>query len=304
MAGKGNPDGLRSAAEQKKNKALEQTNLAISQMVKSGKKINFHTVAQTAGVSVAYLYKHDTLKQRINQLRKQQSNIKDLPQNKSATDDSKKAIITALKERIKKQDAEIRGLRDHIEVIQGIAMQVTDTHRLNEALQIENSKLREQLSECQAQQAHNVKHQLDNPKVICLENRQSISISDRIKSDLSSLGIRLNATLTKKILAAPEQTVISAIESLKAAIASSGPVKNKAGFLVRAIEEAWVPHENDQELSELDTFNEWYDLAKKRGVALASQRGKDGIEIYTNGEKWVSFQEMLNLYPVETLLSK
>ena len=39
----GNPDGLPSAAEQKQNDALERTDKAISQMVKQGKKINFHT---------------------------------------------------------------------------------------------------------------------------------------------------------------------------------------------------------------------------------------------------------------------
>lgn len=51
----GNPDGLRSAAEQKKNDALERTDKAISQMVKQSKKINFHTVVEAAGVSVVYL---------------------------------------------------------------------------------------------------------------------------------------------------------------------------------------------------------------------------------------------------------
>ena len=122
----GNPDGLRNAAEQKKNDALERTDKAISQMVKEGKKINFHTVAEAAGLSVAYLYKYDSIKQRIDQLRKQQSPIKGLVQKPGASEDSRTAIITTFKERIKKQELEIKGLRDHIEVTQGIAMQVPD----------------------------------------------------------------------------------------------------------------------------------------------------------------------------------
>ncbi len=103
----GNPDGLRSAAEQKKNDALERTDKAISQMVKQGKKINFHTVAEAAGVSVAYLYKYDSIKQRIDQLRKQQSPIKGLVQKQGASEASKVAIIATFKERIKKA-----GIRD------------------------------------------------------------------------------------------------------------------------------------------------------------------------------------------------
>jgi len=35
-----------------KKQALERTDKAISQMVKEAKKINFHTVAEAAGVSV------------------------------------------------------------------------------------------------------------------------------------------------------------------------------------------------------------------------------------------------------------
>jgi len=88
----GNPDGLR--VPQKKKQALERTDKAISQMVKERKST--FTVAEAAGVSVAYLYKHDSIKQRIDQLRKQQSPIKGLIQKPSTSDDSKK-IITVLK---------------------------------------------------------------------------------------------------------------------------------------------------------------------------------------------------------------
>jgi len=67
-------------------------------MVKEAKKINFHTVAEAAGVSVAYLYKHDSIKQRIDQLRKQQSLSR--ADTKAEYIRRFQAIITVLKKRI------------------------------------------------------------------------------------------------------------------------------------------------------------------------------------------------------------
>jgi len=113
-------------------------------MVKEAKKINFHTVAEAAGVSVAYLYKHDSIKQRIDQLRKQQSPIKGLIQKPSTSDDSKKPSLQFLKAD-KWSASREQGLRDHIEVIQGIAMQVAEYKQQIEVFKVENSKLKEEL---------------------------------------------------------------------------------------------------------------------------------------------------------------
>ncbi len=245
MPGKGNPEGLRSAAEQKKNEALERTNKAISQMVKEGKKINFQTVAQEAGVSVAYLYKYEELKQRIDQLRKQQSPIKGLPPKQGASDDSRKAIVATLKERIRRVEAENRGLREHIEVIQGIAMQVTDLKQHIEVLKAENAELKKQLEECHSRQPG--VPPTDNPKVTPIEKGKTRGITDRIKDELDRLGIKLNSTLTRIIKAADEQTVLDAIAALEKEIKTT-EVGNPGGFLFRAIKERWVKSDPPQPL--------------------------------------------------------
>ncbi len=67
-------------------------------------------------------------------VRIQQSSIKGLPQKQSASDDSKKTVNTTLKLRIRELEAEVRGLRNHIEVIQGIALQVPDLNQEIESL--------------------------------------------------------------------------------------------------------------------------------------------------------------------------
>jgi chromosome segregation ATPase len=303
MNWKGNPDGLRNAAQQKRNEALERTEKAISLMVKQGKKINFQTVAEAAGVSVAYLYKYDAIKQRIDQLRKQQSSIKALPQKQRVSDDSNKAIMTTLKKRISDLQAEVRGLRDHIEVVEGRAFEVPDLKQQVEGLRTENSKLREQLSHCMTSKSACPRVE-SKSFVTPLSLKKAVCpiISNQLQSELELLGIKVNSTLAKLIEAESEEVVLMAINALKEAKASY-EVLNPSGFLVEAIKKTWMPNEGYERKVELDCFNEWYELARQRGLVLASQAGKNGILVYTKDEKWVSFQKLLIQYPLESFNS-
>jgi chromosome segregation ATPase len=85
-------------------------------------------------------------------LRKQQTPIKGLPPLQTASDDSKRAVITTLKERIRKLEAENRGLRDQIEFSYGRTLyadeQAEKFKREVEALRAENADLKKQLEEC------------------------------------------------------------------------------------------------------------------------------------------------------------
>lgn len=303
MTRKGNPDGLRNAAQQKKNEALERTEKAISLMVKQGQKINFQTVAEAAGVSVAYLYKYDAIKQRIDQLRKQQSSIKALPQKQRASDDSNKAIVTALKKRISDLQAEVRELRNHIEVVEGRAFEVLNLKQQVEGLRTENSKLREQLSHCMTSKSACPRVE-SKSKVTPLSLKKAVYpiISNQLQSELDKLGIKVNSTLAKLIEAEPEEVVLMAINALKEAKASY-EVLNPSGFLVEAIKKTWMPNEGYERKVELDCFNEWYELARQRGLVLASQAGKNGILVYTKDEKWVPFQKLLIQYPLASFNS-
>lgn len=191
-------------------------------------------MAVAAGVSVAYLYKYDAIKQRIDQLRKQQSPIKGLEEKQGASKASKAAIIATFKERIKKQELEIKGLHDHIEVVQGIAMQIPDLKQQIESLKSENSKLREQLNECLV---HSVVQLASTPsadsKIISLDKKranQSQDIEGKIKSELAFLRIKLNTTLTKTIKSASVEIVLSAIEALKEAM-TTGNIERPGGWL-------------------------------------------------------------------------
>jgi integrase len=125
-------------------------------------------------------------------------------------------------------------------------------------------------------------------------------ISSKVKQQLDLVEIKLNPTLTKVIKSAEEQTVLNAIEAFKEAMASSN-IEKPGAWLKKAIEEGWLPNEQIKQKSELDIFKEWYALAQKKKLALASQNTKDGIIVYTNNEQWISFQEMLVKHPLSTL---
>lgn len=303
----GNPDGLRSAAEQKKNDALERTDKAISQMVKQGKKINFHTVAVAAGVSVAYLYKYDAIKQRIDQLRKQQSPIKGIVQKQGSSEASKAAILATFKERIKKQELEIKGLREHIEVTQGIAMQVPELKQQIEILKAENSELRNWLDDYRKQrEVLPISEPPVDNKITSLDKKRTerSDVSDKIKLELTSLGIKLNTTLSKTIKLASVELVLSAIEALKEAMAS-GNIERPGGWLNAAIKDGWKPNEKYIKKGEWASFNEWFNLAKKQGLIIASTKGDDDkLYVFTPDGTRLPFEQMLNLYPLDILRKK
>jgi ABC-type branched-subunit amino acid transport system ATPase component len=87
--------------------------------------VNFKTVAETAGISTAWLYGNEALKQRIMHLRLQQVpavQVK-LPQREQASSASKDAVIAALRQRIKKLEEENHMLKQQMEVANGLLYQ-------------------------------------------------------------------------------------------------------------------------------------------------------------------------------------
>lgn len=297
-----NVDGLRQSAKNRSQETLERTDKAINKLVKKGEKITFQSVAKAAGVSVAYLYKYDEIKQRIDKLRKQQFPIKELPKTQKASENSRSAVVKTLKERIKKLEAENRGLRDHIEVVQGIAMQVTDLKQQIESLEAENLRLKKKLEDSDRIIAPAKLQTVDDLKVSPLSKKRSkrLSINNKIQFELDELGIKINSTLSKLIKSVPEELVLNAIDALKEALTNT-EVRNPSGFLAKAIKNNWIPNEEYVHKAEVNVFNEWYELARKRGLVIASQSSKDGIMIYTNDEQWIPFTEMLTNYPIETI---
>jgi hypothetical protein len=120
-----NIDGLRAHAQEKAVDTARRAEAAIAHLLKEQRPVNFKTVAETAGISTAWLYGNETLKQRIMQLRVQQVpavQVK-IPPREQASSASKEAMIAALRQRIQKLEKENNELKQQVEVLGGLLYQ-------------------------------------------------------------------------------------------------------------------------------------------------------------------------------------
>ncbi len=301
----GNPDILMATAEAKRKDALERTEKAIAELIKSGSNITFKSVAEKAGVSVPYLYKYDELKARIQHLREQQKKqvrkSSRKPQSfQPASDQSKAVLIYNLKEDNKKLREEINQQKKHIEVVQGRLYELS-------AVAQENQKLKQQLerttNELNLTKVELDKYLLSNPtahpKVTPINAKRKINNSinkDELKSKISDLGVRMNAKLYKIIETKSEAEVNDAIKAVEEYIATGKKVNSKAGLFRKALEENWIPNLTDKErkiASVSDEFSEWFKLAKEQGLVQASQGTKEGIIVMEATGEWTPLTVML-----------
>jgi hypothetical protein len=120
-----NVEGLRSHAQRRAAATAQRAEAAITLLIKEQRPINFNTVAQTAGISTAWLYEHEAVKERIIHLRAQQTpktQIK-IPPREQASNASKDAMIAALRQRIQKLEKENNDLKRQVEVAYGLLHQ-------------------------------------------------------------------------------------------------------------------------------------------------------------------------------------
>jgi Family of unknown function (DUF6262) len=120
-----NIEGLRANAKKKAAATEQRAEAAIALLIKEQRPINFQTVAQTAGISTAWLYEHEAIKERIIHLREQQTpkaRIKIAPREQ-ASSASKDAMIAALRQRIQKLEKENSDLKRQVEVANGLLYQ-------------------------------------------------------------------------------------------------------------------------------------------------------------------------------------
>ena len=120
-----NIDGLRTHAQQKAVDTARRAEAAIAHLLKEQRPVNFKTVAETAGISTAWLYGNEALKQRIMHLRARQVPVVQvkIPPREQASSASKDAMIAALRQRVKKLEEENRDLKRQVEVANGLLYQ-------------------------------------------------------------------------------------------------------------------------------------------------------------------------------------
>ncbi len=122
MAHKRNVEGLLANARKKRETALARAKEAIRELQRKKQIVNFNTVAQSAGVSTAWLYRQEALKVRIMQLREQDARRAGAKRPERASETAKDAVIKTLRSRIKELDSENKALRHQIEALYGLLL--------------------------------------------------------------------------------------------------------------------------------------------------------------------------------------
>lgn len=69
---RGNPGNLRKAAARKSAAAQARAEQGLREMIRRGEPVTFRGLAQTAGVSLDFLYRHSEIRERVEHLRAQQ----------------------------------------------------------------------------------------------------------------------------------------------------------------------------------------------------------------------------------------
>lgn len=102
-----------------KRKAMRQEKVdkAIQRLIKAQKTINFNSVASESGVTKKTLYDNKDIRERIETLRHQQSQVPTPSQVKrEMNDNNKDAIIASLKRKIKRLEEENKELKEQLKV--------------------------------------------------------------------------------------------------------------------------------------------------------------------------------------------
>lgn len=117
---RGNPDNLRQAATRKSAAAQARAEQGLRDIIRRNEPITFRSLAQTAGVSLDFLYRHAPIRQRVEHLRAQQQNT---PTPAAPTVDAPSSVVrtlTAQLAALKQQHRdEIHQLRQALETAHG-----------------------------------------------------------------------------------------------------------------------------------------------------------------------------------------
>ncbi|NJR56035.1 MAG: hypothetical protein HC768_16575 [Acaryochloris sp. CRU_2_0] len=107
--------------------------------------------------------------------------------------------------------------------------------------------------------------------------------------------VPLNPQIKKLVLTANIEVIQDAISVVKQR-KKVGKVKNPAGLFVKAVQEGWKPSVGDKVL-ELENrvpegFNEWFELARKVGVVMASTMMNGVLCVCTTGGDWEPYEDL------------
>jgi hypothetical protein len=110
---------LRAAAQAKHTTATKRAEGALRTLIKTNAQITFRTVANTAGVSVDFLYRHPELRARIEHLRSRQQQPPPHAAVPPPQRDQDRSVLVALTARLREARGEITELKTQLAAAHG-----------------------------------------------------------------------------------------------------------------------------------------------------------------------------------------
>ena len=120
---RGNPDNLRQAAARKSAAAQARAEQGLHEIIRRNEPITFRGLAQTAGVSLDFLYRCTPIRQRVQQLRAQQQNTPPPAAATPARDETPSSVVRTLTAQLtelkRRHRDEISALKQALEAAHG-----------------------------------------------------------------------------------------------------------------------------------------------------------------------------------------
>ncbi|MGG2063124.1 DUF6262 family protein [Priestia megaterium] len=111
---------LKAIHAKRKANTYKKVDEAIKRLIRINEKINFNSVSNEAGVAKATLYNNRDLRDRIELLRQQQSQVSTPKQIKlEMTQNNKDALIASLKRKNQKLEEENKQLKEQLKIAYG-----------------------------------------------------------------------------------------------------------------------------------------------------------------------------------------
>ena len=116
-----NTSGLEASAKRRAESTRRRVDDAIASLLRDPtQRINFNTVATTAGVAKVYLYKEPVLRDRIDLLRQQQDEARRrLAPARERTEASTRLLVAAKDRRIRELEARVKQLEVELAACRG-----------------------------------------------------------------------------------------------------------------------------------------------------------------------------------------
>jgi len=108
---------LRQAAQAKRLAATKRAEAALRKLLKDDAEINFRAVANSAGVSVDFLYRHPELRPRIEQLRSRQRRAPHVLTPERSGEE--RNVVLTLTARLRESQGEVAELKAQLAAAHG-----------------------------------------------------------------------------------------------------------------------------------------------------------------------------------------